>query len=146
MRVAAWAAMARHRRSSRVLTGGDIPTPTATEAAAIVYLAVITTALAFVLWFGAVQQLGADRAGLLVGLMPIAAVTVDTVLNGHAPSTADSRGRRSSPRGGLGAGPRGLDYARGGTRAASPASGRDTASPPLFGSTTWSGERWTPVR
>ena len=52
----------------------------------------ITTALAFVLWFGAVQQLGAARAGLLVGLMPVAAVAVDAALNGRTPSPADIAG------------------------------------------------------
>ncbi len=91
MRVAAWAAILATVELA-ILTRGDIPTPTATEGAAIAYLAVITTALAFVLWFGAVQQLGAAKAGLLVGFMPIAAVTVDAVLNGAAPSTADIAG------------------------------------------------------
>ena len=91
MRVAAWAAILATAQLA-VLTKGDIPTPTHTEAAAIAYLAVITTALAFVLWFGAVQQLGAGRAGLLVGLMPIAAVAVDAALNGRTPSTADLAG------------------------------------------------------
>ena len=52
----------------------------------------ITTALAFVLWFGAVQQLGADKAGLLIGLMPVAAVVVDAALNGRTPSPADVAG------------------------------------------------------
>jgi drug/metabolite transporter (DMT)-like permease len=39
--------------------------PAVSEAAAIGYLAVFTTAVAFVCWFGAVQRLGASRAGLL---------------------------------------------------------------------------------
>ncbi len=91
MRVAAWAAWLATAQLL-VLSAGDIPLPTPHEAAAIAYLAVITTALAFVLWFGAVEQLGADRAGLLVGLMPIAAVTVDALLNDHPPSTADLAG------------------------------------------------------
>ncbi len=91
LRVAAWAAWLATAQLA-LLTAGDIPTPTGAEAAAIAYLAVITTALAFVLWFGAVQRLGADRAGLLVGLMPVAAVAVDAVLNGRAPSTADLAG------------------------------------------------------
>jgi drug/metabolite transporter (DMT)-like permease len=91
IRVAAWAAILATLELA-VLTKGDVPTPTHEQAAAIAYLAVITTALAFVLWFGAVQQLGAARAGLLVGLMPIAAVTVDAALNGAAPSTADLAG------------------------------------------------------
>jgi drug/metabolite transporter (DMT)-like permease len=91
MRVAAWSAILATVELA-ILTRGDIPTPTATESAAIAYLAVITTALAFVLWFGAVQQLGAAKAGLLVGFMPIAAVAVDAVLNGAGPSTADIAG------------------------------------------------------
>ncbi|WP_053225672.1 DMT family transporter [Solirubrobacter soli] len=91
MRVAAWAAILATLELA-VLTRGHVPTPTTHEAAAIAYLAVITTALAFVLWFGAVQQLGAAKAGLLVGFMPIAAVTVDAALNGRTPSTADLAG------------------------------------------------------
>jgi len=91
VRVAAWSAWLATAQLA-VLSAGDIPTPTTQEAAAIAYLAVITTALAFVLWFGAVQRLGADRAGLLVGLMPVAAVSVDAALNGHAPSTGDLAG------------------------------------------------------
>jgi drug/metabolite transporter (DMT)-like permease len=91
MRVAAWAAWLATAQLA-ILSAGDIPAPSSSEIAAIAYLAVITTALAFVLWFGAVQKLGADHAGLLVGLMPIAAVTVDALLNRHAPSTADLAG------------------------------------------------------
>jgi drug/metabolite transporter (DMT)-like permease len=91
MRVAAWSAILATVELA-LLTRGDVPTPTHSEAAAIAYLAVITTALAFVLWFGAVQTLGAAKAGLLVGFMPIAAVTVDAALNGAAPSTADIAG------------------------------------------------------
>jgi len=90
MRVAAWAAWLATLELA--LLTRDVPIPTASEAAAIAYLAIITTALAFVLWFGAVQRLGAGRAGLLVGLMPVAAVAVDAVLNGNAPSTADLAG------------------------------------------------------
>ncbi len=90
LRVAAWAAWLATAQLA-LLTAGDIPRPGG-EAAAIAYLAVFTTALAFVLWFGAVQRLGAGRAGLLVGLMPVAAVAVDAALNGNAPSTADLAG------------------------------------------------------
>jgi drug/metabolite transporter (DMT)-like permease len=91
MRVAAWAAILATAELA-LITGADIPTPTAHEAAAIAYLAVLTTALAFVLWFNAVQRLGADTAGLLVGLMPIAAVAVDATLNGRTPTVADLAG------------------------------------------------------
>jgi drug/metabolite transporter (DMT)-like permease len=91
MRVAAWSAILATLELA-ILSRGDVPTPTVDEAAAIAYLAVITTALAFVLWFGAVGQLGAARAGLLIGFMPIAAVAVDAALNGRTPSTADLAG------------------------------------------------------
>ena len=90
-RVAAWSAILATVELA-ILTRGEIPTPTTAEASAIAYLAVITTALAFVLWFGAVQTLGAAKAGLLVGFMPIAAVTVDAALNGRTPSAADLAG------------------------------------------------------
>lgn len=91
MRVAAWSAWLASAQLL-VLSAGDIPTPTTEHAAAIAYLAVITTALAFVLWFSAVQRLGADKAGLLIGLMPVAAVAVDALLNGRAPSPLDVAG------------------------------------------------------
>ena len=90
MRVAAWASWLAVIQLA--LLTRHLPMPTAAEAAAIAYLAIVTTALAFVMWFGAVQRLGSDRAGLLVGLMPIAAVAVDAALNGNAPSTADLAG------------------------------------------------------
>ena len=90
-RVAAWSAILATVELA-LLSRGDVPMPTHGEAAAIAYLAIITTALAFVLWFSAVQTLGAAKAGLLVGFMPIAAVTVDAALNGRTPSTADIAG------------------------------------------------------
>jgi drug/metabolite transporter (DMT)-like permease len=126
MRVAAWAAWLATLELA--LLTRHIPTPTTGEAAAIAYLALVTTALAFVLWFGAVQRLGAGRAGLLVGLMPVAAVAVDAALNGNAPSTADLAGTALVAAGVvLGATPA-RAAARGGTRAASAASAAGTSS------------------
>jgi drug/metabolite transporter (DMT)-like permease len=93
MRVAAWAAwIASAQLAVLSIVNQDLKAPDAGEIAAIGYLAVMTTALAFVLWFSAVQRLGADRAGLLVGLMPVAALSVDVALNGHAPTVADIAG------------------------------------------------------
>jgi drug/metabolite transporter (DMT)-like permease len=46
------------------------------------YLAVVVTAVAFVLWYSCVERLGAGRAGLLAGVAPIAAA-VSGVLLGH---------------------------------------------------------------
>jgi drug/metabolite transporter (DMT)-like permease len=50
--------------------------PTASELLALAYLAVVSTSVAFLLWYGAVRQLGAETAGLLSGLMPVAAAVV----------------------------------------------------------------------
>ena len=127
MRVAAWASWIATAQLL-VLTKGDLPTPTTTHVAAIGYLAVITTALAFVLWFNAVQQLGADKAGLLIGLMPVAAVVVDAGLNGRTPSPADVAGTALVAAGVvLGARPQ-KARARAGTPAASAASSAGTSS------------------
>ncbi|WP_342782451.1 EamA family transporter [Vallicoccus soli] len=55
------------------------------EAAALAYLAVAVTALAFVLWYGCVARLGAGRAGLLTGVAPVVAAAAGTALGGPAP-------------------------------------------------------------
>lgn len=49
------------------------------------YLAVAVTAVAFVLWYACVSQVGAGRAGLLTGIAPIAAALAGVVLGGPAP-------------------------------------------------------------
>jgi drug/metabolite transporter (DMT)-like permease len=54
--------------------------------AAIGYLAVVVTALAFVLWYRAVARLGAGPAGLLTGVTPVAAATAGVLLGGPAPA------------------------------------------------------------
>ncbi len=48
--------------------------PTSTELGALVYLAIVVTAFGFVLWYTAVDRLGADRAGLFAGLVPVSAL------------------------------------------------------------------------
>ena len=58
------------------VAGGGLPRPERAEALAIAYLAVASTAIAFVLWYRAVARLGAERAGLFAGLMPVSAALV----------------------------------------------------------------------
>lgn len=53
--------------------------PTAGEAAAIVVVAALTVAAACG-WFAAVDALGADRAGVLIGAMPVAGLAVSVAL------------------------------------------------------------------
>ncbi|MET8805172.1 EamA family transporter [Streptomyces sp. NPDC004546] len=53
--------------------------------AAAGYLALMVTAVAFVLWYSTVRAVGAGRAGLLTGIAPLAAAVVGAVSGGGAP-------------------------------------------------------------
>ncbi|WBB54086.1 DMT family transporter [Verrucosispora sp. WMMD573] len=56
---------------------GDVATvPTGVEVLSLAFLAVFVTAVAFALWYAAVGSLGVDRAGLLAGLVPVAATLI----------------------------------------------------------------------
>jgi len=63
-----------------LLTGTELPVPQPAELAALVYLAIVVTALAFVAWYAAVGALGAERAGLFAGLVPITALLSGALL------------------------------------------------------------------
>jgi drug/metabolite transporter (DMT)-like permease len=54
--------------------------------AAIGYLAVLVTAVAFVLWYGCVRHIGASRSGLLTGVAPVAAAAIGIPVSGALPS------------------------------------------------------------
>lgn len=56
--------------------------------AAIAYLAVVLTAIAFILWYSAVGRLGTALAGLLTGVAPVAAAAVGMLLGGPVPGPA----------------------------------------------------------
>jgi drug/metabolite transporter (DMT)-like permease len=71
--------------------GGVLRMPTPAEATALVYLGTIISAGAFLLWYGALPRLGADRAGLFAGLLPVGAI-VTTVLLGLGAPTATELG------------------------------------------------------
>ena len=64
---------------------GALARLTGAHLAAIGYLALFVTALAFVLWYSAVRTLGAGRAGLLTGIAPIAAALVGALLGAPLP-------------------------------------------------------------
>jgi drug/metabolite transporter (DMT)-like permease len=53
---------------------------------AAAHLAVVVTALAFVLWYTAVTRLGADRAGLFTGVVPVAAAAGGVLLGASIPA------------------------------------------------------------
>lgn len=65
---------------SLVTSENIVQVPTGTEALALLYMAVLTTAVAFLLWYSGVARLGADRAGLFVGIMPIAGYLTGLVI------------------------------------------------------------------
>lgn len=59
---------------------------TAADWAAMGYLAVMVTAVAFLLWYSTVAALGAGLVGLLTGIAPISAAIVGVVIDGRVPS------------------------------------------------------------
>jgi drug/metabolite transporter (DMT)-like permease len=64
---------------------GRLPAPTATEATALAYLATAVTAGAFLAWYAGLAVLGVERAGILVGLMPIATLATAAALDARLP-------------------------------------------------------------
>ena len=50
------------------------------------HLAVVVTALAFVLWYTAVARIGADRAGLFTGVVPVTAAAGGVLLGAPLPA------------------------------------------------------------
>ncbi|MFD0888575.1 EamA family transporter, partial [Streptosporangium algeriense] len=58
--------------------------PSPSEAAALAYLAVVVTAFAFFCWYDALPRLGAERAGLFSGFLPLGTIVATVVLGtGH---------------------------------------------------------------
>ncbi|ONI86161.1 EamA family transporter [Saccharothrix sp. ALI-22-I] len=59
---------------------GGWQVPSVREGTAMVVLGVVLTTVAFGLWYFAVARLGADRAGVLIGLMPVAGLAASVAL------------------------------------------------------------------
>jgi len=75
------------------VASGEVPRmPTAVEAATFAYLAVMLTVVAFVLWFSGLMRLGVARAGLFVGLAPVAAIVTASIQDGRWPVPAQAFG------------------------------------------------------
>ena len=69
------------------LEPGDVlAVPSVNELAALVWLAVIVTAVAFVCWYSGLARLGAARAGLFLGLVPVGAVVTGRAIGLVQPS------------------------------------------------------------
>jgi drug/metabolite transporter (DMT)-like permease len=72
--------------------GAFLRRPSAGEAAALLYLALPLTVGAFLLWYRALQGLGPQRAGLLIGCVPVAACAASVVLGVGVPGPAQLAG------------------------------------------------------
>ena len=59
--------------------------PTLGEAGALAYLALFMTVIAFVAWFTGLNRLGVPRAGMLVGIMPLATLATAAIMAGSFP-------------------------------------------------------------
>ncbi|HUQ60940.1 DMT family transporter [Lentzea sp.] len=59
---------------------GGWQVPDARQTFALVLLATVVTALAFGLWYFAVNRLGSGRAGVLIGLMPVSGLVASVLL------------------------------------------------------------------
>jgi len=67
---------------------GAVATLDARDLLAAAHLAAVVTALAFVLWYTAVTRIGADRAGLFTGVVPVTAAVGGMLLGAPAPAPA----------------------------------------------------------
>ncbi|QJW38583.1 DMT family transporter [Cellulosimicrobium protaetiae] len=59
--------------------------PDAVELAALAFLAVVVTAVAFLLWYSGLATIGPARAGLFAGLLPVSALAASVALGFEAP-------------------------------------------------------------
>jgi len=65
---------------------GSLARITASQWAALGYLALMVTAVAFICWYSTVAALGPGAAGVLTGIAPVAAALTGVVLDGRAPA------------------------------------------------------------
>jgi len=71
---------------------GLLPAPTVTEATVLAYLATAVTAGAFLAWYAGLAVLGVERAGILVGLMPIATLATAAAIDAQVPDPVQIAG------------------------------------------------------
>jgi drug/metabolite transporter (DMT)-like permease len=66
--------------------------PTAAEAAALAFLAVLLTVGAFLAWFTGLQRLGVERAGMFVGLLPVSTLVATAIQDARLPDPVQTVG------------------------------------------------------
>lgn len=67
---------------------GSVARLTAGQWAAMAYLAVLVTAVAFLCWYSTVAALGAGVAGVLTGITPVVAALAGVALDGRMPAVS----------------------------------------------------------
>ncbi|GAA5178431.1 DMT family transporter [Rugosimonospora acidiphila] len=92
VRVSAWACSLAVPELviAATVTGGwrGLRVPTVTEAAALAYLGVVLTVVAFVCWYGGLRRLGVERAGMFAGLLPVASLAGTALIDRVTPAPA----------------------------------------------------------
>lgn len=71
---------------------GLLRSPTVGELLGFAYLSIVVTVVAFVLWYTALGRIGADRAGLFAGVVPIGAMVTGLLVGTNTPAAADLAG------------------------------------------------------
>ncbi|WBQ03537.1 DMT family transporter [Kribbella sp. CA-293567] len=71
---------------------GFLRTPSLAELGGLAYLAVLVSGVAFLLWYRALPMLGADRAGLFAGIIPVGTITTSLVLGFGLPASGELAG------------------------------------------------------
>lgn len=71
---------------------GFVRMPSLAEVGALAYLAVLVSGIAFLLWYRALPMLGADRAGLFAGIIPIGTIITSLVLGFGLPAPGELAG------------------------------------------------------
>lgn len=94
VRVSAWScALAVPMLVVLAAVTGERPRwPTGSEARALVFLGLVLTVVAFVAWYTGVRGLGVARAGVFIGLVPVAALATAALADRVVPSTAEIAG------------------------------------------------------
>jgi drug/metabolite transporter (DMT)-like permease len=94
VRVAAWgSALAVPLLLAGGLAAGEtLRRPSPTEIVALAYLAGFMTVAAFVVWFVGLQRLGVERAGMIVGVMPLATLATAAIMAGELPRPGQALG------------------------------------------------------
>ncbi|MCD0447892.1 DMT family transporter [Actinocorallia sp. API 0066] len=75
-----------------LVAGESFRPPTAAEGAALAYIGLVITVVAFLAWYDALGRISADRAALFGGLIPVSAAVTTALLGRGLPTAAEAAG------------------------------------------------------